>query len=48
MSRIKESHVRMNALLWYLLSETKKTEISSQFPDEIEASELNLFGSEKK
>ena len=47
-SRIKESHVRMNALLWFLLSDTKKTEICQHFPDEIDPTELNLFGSDKK
>jgi hypothetical protein len=48
MSRIKESHIRMNALLWFLLSDAKKTEIAEHFPEEIDPTELNLFGSEKK
>ena len=47
-SRIKESHIRMNALLWYLLSESKKSEIAKHFPEDIDPAELNLFGSEKK
>lgn len=47
-SRIKESHVRMNVLLWYLLSAEKKTEIAKHFPEEINPSELNLFNPEKK
>ncbi len=49
-SRIKESHVRMNALLWYLLTDLKKSELRKLFPDEIEAHDLNLFesGSKKK
>jgi len=46
-SRIKESHIRMNALLWYLLSNEKKAEISEHFPEEINPSELNLFSTEK-
>lgn len=47
-SRIKESHVRMNALLWYLLSEPKKEEIKKHFPNEIDPSELDLFQEGKK
>ena len=42
-SRIKESHVRMNTLLWYLLSDLKKSEIKQFFPEEIATKDLDLF-----
>lgn len=45
-SRIKESHVRMNALLWYLLNEKKKKEVRGHFLDEIAPSELDLFNND--
>lgn len=43
LARIKESHVRINCLLWYLLSEAKKAEIRQFFPEEIEVEDLHLF-----
>lgn len=46
--RIKESHARMNALLWFLLSEEKKDEIRGYFPQDISVDELDLFNQNKK
>lgn len=40
--RLKEGHIRINALLWYLLPEGKKNEIQRHFPPEIDIHDLDL------
>lgn len=47
-NRLKEGHIRINALLWYLLPDDKKAEIQQHFPDEIDIDDLELFSTNKQ